>query len=259
VAGCPSRAIVDLLLGLAGPDLTPDGTVRFTGDAEIDQPLNDLEHRPHLFLLGSIAQFLAGAGRAWRAPIELAKRLGGDSFATMSGWSAAEIEGALASQPPSRPALHSYPAKLAGRYHAAMQRVVAEYGGHTARIWLGSPPAAKVIYRLLLFDGVGLKIATMATNILARDFGLPFSHRSGIDISVDAHVTRVFARLGLVRTDASDEQITYRARSLHPEYPGIFDLPVWRIGTTVCKAKAPNCAECPLIGECPTAGAHCPS
>jgi endonuclease III len=71
-----------------------------------------------------------------------------------------------------------------------------------------------------------------------------------LDIAVDTHVGRVMARLGLVSKDASDLLVIYAAREAHPEYPGIFDLTLWRIGTQYCSEGAPRCGDCPLAEWC---------
>jgi endonuclease III len=71
-----------------------------------------------------------------------------------------------------------------------------------------------------------------------------------VDVSVDVHVRRVFTRLGLVRDGATNEEIVYTARSLHPEFPGLMDLPVWEIGRNWCRPQRPKCAECYMHGVC---------
>lgn len=93
----------------------------------------------------------------------------------------------------------------------------------------------------------------MAANILIRGFQVPVSDHFSIDISVDVHVRRVFRRLGLIPKRASVEQVTYRARELNPEFPGILDLPAWQIGREWCKPKNPRCNECFMKDICPTA------
>ena len=110
-----------------------------------------------------------------------------------------------------------------------------------------------MIYRFLGFDGVGPKIGSMAANILARDFKIPFAEYFSIDISADVHVRRVFARLGLCTADASVERVIYKARSLYPKFPGIMDLPSWDIGRNWCKARDPECNGCYMSRLCPTA------
>jgi hypothetical protein len=68
----------------------------------------------------------------------------------------------------------------------------------------------------------------MATNCLAREFKVPLSDYYSVDISADVHVRRVFRRLGLVGEGATIEELIYRARGLHPPFPGLLDLP--RVG-----------------------------
>jgi endonuclease-3 len=110
-----------------------------------------------------------------------------------------------------------------------------------------------VVYRFLEFDGVGPKIATMAANILAREFKIPLSDYSSIDNSADVHIRRVFARLHLCPPDASVEQIIYKAKALHPEFPGLMDLPIWELGRNWCKPNKPNCQKCYMSDLCPSA------
>ena len=42
-----------------------------------------------------------------------------------------------------------------------------------------------MVYRFLEFNGVGPKIASMAANILAREFKIPFADYFSIDISAE--------------------------------------------------------------------------
>ena len=109
------------------------------------------------------------------------------------------------------------------------------------------------MYRFLELEGVGVKIATMAANILARDLKVPFSDYHSIDISPDRHVRRVFARLGLAREEAPDAELIYRARSLSPEFPGLLDLAAYEIGRDWCRPNKPICSMCLMRDICPTA------
>ena len=107
----------------------------------------------------------------------------------------------------------------------------------------------------------------MATNILCRQYGVPFKDKHCIDISPDTHTVRVFRRLGLI---SEDEQIKnkkekdnkanlkamYMARIINPEYPGILDYPCWKVGKEYCKARGPKCKNeqktCPFFSFCPS-------
>lgn len=94
------------------------------------------------------------------------------------------------------------------------------------------------------------KIATMAANILARQFKIPFSDYYSIDISPDVHILRVMRRTGLVDNNADLDSIIYKARELNPEFPGIIDFSCWEIGRTWCRPSNPNCNECIINSEC---------
>jgi endonuclease III len=142
---------------------------------------------------------------------------------------------------------------MAKYFLAAVHLIHRQYDGEASRIWAGQPSSATVVYRFLEFAGVGPKIATMAANILARDFKIPFSDYYSIDISPDVQVRRVFGRLELAPRDATIEQLVYRARSLHPEFPGLMDLPAWEIGRRWCRPDDPDCQSCYMRDLCPSA------
>ena len=112
-----------------------------------------------------------------------------------------------------------------------------------------------MVGRFLELKGVGPKIATMAANILVRDFKVPMDDKSAIDVSVDRQVRRVFVRLGLVPEDARNERIVAMAKELNPAYPGVFDVLAWDIGRELCRPVRPRCESCYLGVWCPTAGA----
>jgi endonuclease-3 len=111
------------------------------------------------------------------------------------------------------PRLHRFD-KMSDLFYLGIQRIANQYSGDAARIWKGSPSSADVVYRFLEFEGVGPKIATMAANLLARIFNIPFADYFSIDISADVHVRRVFGRLGLCPFDATIEQVIYKAKGI---------------------------------------------
>jgi len=117
------------------------------------------------------------------------------------------------------PAMHRFPRQISDAIGGAIRHIRAVYGGDASRIWRDRPSSAEVVFRFLEFPGIGPKIATMAANILARQLKVPFSDYFALDISVDIHVRRVFRRLGLVRPDASVDEVIYRALVQAPLAP----------------------------------------
>lgn len=127
-----------------------------------------------------------------------------------------------------------------------MHRIQDEFNGDASAIWNNNQRSATIVRRFLEFDGVGIKIATMAANILARDFKIPM--KDHIDISPDRHVKRVFKRLGFTSDETSNDELIYCAREFNPRYPGIFDLSCFEIGRKWCHPENPSCAKC-YLGE----------
>jgi endonuclease III len=225
----------------------PTTPIRFTAHEDANLLLNDLHDHPHAFVLACLMDRQIRTERVWLIPYELRKRLGRFDFPYLAHQTTQTFVDAMIHPTP----LHKFPNKMGMIAGQAVQRIAAQYAGDAARIWTGSPSSATIVRRLLEFDGAGAKIATMAANILVRDFRIPVSDKYSIDMSVDVHVRRVFARLGFVDSPEREELIyIYRARELWPEYPGIFDLALWTIGRTVCHPVLPACHACSLSDLC---------
>jgi endonuclease III len=221
-----------------------------TGVPEADALQNDLDNHPHAFVLACVMDRRVITETAWLIPYRLSQKLGGFSMQQLALLSEAEVKRLMTQPEP----LHCYPDKMSRFLYLAVQRIANLYGGDAASIWAGTPTSAEVVYRFLEFDGVGPKIANMAANILVRDLQVPLADRTSIDISADAHVRRVFARLGLCTAGPPKEveRVIYKARALHPKYPGIMDLPCWDIGRKWCNAHRPVCSACYMKDLCPS-------
>lgn len=223
--------------------------IAFTGTAEADAMLNDLEGCPHAFVLACVMDRQIKAERAWLIPYRVSQRLGGFAIDTLSSLSLSQIRRLMSNPEP----LHRFVEIMSGNFYSAIQLISKRYDGDASLIWSDEPSSAEVVYRFLEFDGVGPKIGSMAVNILARDFKVPLADYFSIDISPDVHVKRVLARLGLAPDNASPEQIIYKARALHPEFPGMMDFPAFEIGRNWCRPRALMCEVCYMQDLCPTA------
>jgi endonuclease III len=226
----------------------PRAVVEFTKLAPANLLLNDLDGHPHAFVLTCVMDRQIKAERAWLIPHRISEKLGGFSMDALVQLSQKEVFRLMSKPVP----LHRFSDTMSRFFHAAVQRIAEEYAGDASGIWANRPSSAEVVCRFLQFDGVGPKIATMAANILARDYKVPFSDYYSIDISADVHVRRVFGRLGLCSSDATVEQLVYKARALHPEFPGIVDLPIWEIGRLWCRPHDPACSACYMQDLCPS-------
>jgi len=215
----------------------------FTPNPEADKLL---WNNPLAFLFGVILDQSMKAEKVWEIPYLLKQRLGHLDVRRIASMSDEEIIAVFN----RKPKLHRFPKTMAVRIKKACQLLLEKYGGKAENIWNDNPSSVELQRRFEEFDGIGQKKASMATNILVRDFGIRVKDRRGIDISYDIHVRRVFLRTGLAERDEINHMITV-ARKLNPEYPGILDNPCWIIGRRYCHPKNPKCGECPISKTCP--------
>ena len=216
-----------------------------------------LTHHPHAFVIACIMDQQIDANEAWLLPYRLSQRIGAPEepkfdFETLLGQS----EGDIHDHMKGPPSLHHYHKRMSQYVHTALRHIADKYGGRAEKIWSRRPSSASLVYRFLEFKGAGPKVATMAANILVRHFKIPVSDYFSIDISPDRHVRRVFRRLEIIPSkQPSDEQIIYRARELHPEFPGLLDLPMFKIGRNWCthNPQKRRCSECFMNDLCPNA------
>ncbi|HLE64428.1 MAG TPA: hypothetical protein VI750_14850 [Pyrinomonadaceae bacterium] len=147
---------------------------------------------------------------AWQIPFKLQERLGTFRFRALAALSYNDITTAFARPAP----LHRFTATMAKCFFEAICHIGDAYGGNASKIWSGKPSSAVVVYRFLQFHGIGPKIATMAVNILARNFKIKFADYYSVDISADAQVRRVFERLNLTpKARRSRKSSTKQGRS----------------------------------------------
>ncbi len=221
----------------------------WTDDPAANDFILDIGNHPHAFVLGCVMDKQIKEERAWRIPYEVSISVGGFEFSNLLKISPEGFKAIFSSQK-----LHRFNNEMAKNFHSAVRRIHETYSDDASLIWGETPKSATVVKRFLQFEGVGVKIATAAANMLARDFGVPFEDLAGIDLSPDVHIRRVFNRLGFTENADSTDEVVYAARELNPEYPGVFDLPCFEIGKKWCRPKNPKCEECCLGGVCPKNG-----
>ena len=219
-----------------------------TDDVKANELVTDLKGYPHAYVIACIMDRQIQYKLAWRIPYELRERLGHFDFSKLEKISEEEMI-RLMREPT---VLHRYPKTMGKAIVKAIALIRKNYDGDASRIWADNPSSELLVKRFSEFHGAGPKIATMAANILMRELRIPVSDRSSIDISADVHVVRVFERLGFVPQDSSLETVIFKAREMHPEYPGIFDLGIWSLGHDICIANNPKCRECYLSSMCPS-------
>ena len=207
--------------------------------------LNDIDRYPHAYVLACLMDRQIKAEKAWTIPYKIKETLESFEMDVLGAQSLEFYQQLFISQ-----SLHRFNKNMAEVFYFAIHHIQDNYDGNASKIWSGNPSSAAVIYRFLQFKGCGIKIATMATNILARSFKIPLADYCSIDISPDVHLNRILKRTGLVHPDASREALIYKARELNPEFPGIIDFSCWEIGRNYCKPTNPLCSKCPLESEC---------
>ena len=219
------------------------------GNSEADKYLNDIENYPHFFVLACIMDRQIKAERAWLIPYKVSQEIGSPSFSVFMSLSESKLKRLF-----ERGSYHRFNTIMATYFYKGIQKIHSDYQDVASHMWKGNPGSATVVKRFMEFEGISVKIGTMAANILARDFKVPMKDYICIDISPDRHVKRVFERTGLVPLKVSNEILLYRARELNPKYPGVFDLSCFEIGREFCHSRNPECAKCHLNSYCPKVG-----
>lgn len=232
------------LLRIAKSSVDTDTFVNFTDDENINELLNNLEELPHAFVLGCVMDKQIPAHRAWAIPYKIYQELGNFDIDFL-----AEVPEEKYKKLFNEGKYHRFNDQCAGFFYEAVQKIKNDYDGDASRIWSDNPSSNDVVSRFKDFKGVGPNIAAMAAKILATGFKIKMSDYSAIDVSLDVHVVRVMKRL-FFDDDATDDQITEKAREINPEFPGIIDSTCFFVGRDYCRPEKTDCQNCPLNKEC---------
>ncbi len=125
----------------------------------------------------------------------------------------------------------------------ACRKIVEEFGGKVP----------DTMEKLVTLPGVARKTANVV-------LGTAFGKNEGV--VVDTHVGRLATRLGLTWSskdskDAVKIELDLMQLFPQPEWTFLSHALIWH-GRRVCQARKPNCPECTLAGQCPSAGTFDP-
>jgi len=131
----------------------------------------------------------------------------------------------------------------AGHIKSILKWVQATFGGYDLNFLCERPPD-EVRDLFLGLKGIGVK--TISVTLMAT---------CGHDVfPVDTHVHRICRRLQLVPDNASAEKTHWLMQPLVPKGKAYsLHINMLRLGRTICNARKPDCARCPLQKRCPSA------
>ena len=146
--------------------LMAKSAIHLTGDQEADALLSK---DPLALLIGMVLDQQIPMERAFWAPAELARRMGGSLNAAEIASMDPEQFSALFKE---RPALHRFPGSMAGRVQAVCRIVVDEYGGKAGALWSKLPDGDALIERLTALPGFGEQKARIFAALLGKQLGV---------------------------------------------------------------------------------------
>ncbi len=164
-----------------------------------------LSSDPLALLVGMLLDQQVPLEWAFTAPWRLAQRLPGGTLD--AALIAADDPDAFAKLMAGPPALHRYPAAMAGRIQALCRQVVDTWGGDPAAIWATAGDGAELLRRVKALPGFGEQKARIFVALLGKQLGVrpdgwraaagPFgedgTYRSVADITDAASLGRVRA------------------------------------------------------------------
>ncbi len=137
----------------------------FTGDDDADRLLVS---EPLALLIGFALDQQVTVQKAFSGPLELKRRLGGLD----AGRIAAMDPDALVEVFRQRPALHRFPAAMAGKVRDLCDAIASAYGDDAGRIWTEAKDGRDLERRLLALPGIGEMKAKTIIAVLVHRFGI---------------------------------------------------------------------------------------
>ena len=129
-----------------------------------------LDRDPLALIVGMLLDQQVPMERAFAAPAELARRLGGDRLDAAA--IAAQDPEALVAIFATPPALHRYPKSMAARVQALAAAVVERYDGDVTALWSDATSGRELFARLTALPGFGTQKAQIFTALLGKQRGV---------------------------------------------------------------------------------------
>jgi uncharacterized HhH-GPD family protein len=142
-------------------------TLRLAQNPEADELL---ARDPLALLLGMLLDQRVPLEWAFAAPYRLAQRLGRDSLDAAE--LAAHDPEAFTQLMVGPPALHRYPAVMAGRIQTLCRHLVDGYGGDAAAVWRDADSGQELLRRLRALPGFGEQKARIFVALLGKQLGV---------------------------------------------------------------------------------------
>lgn len=158
---------------------TPIDRLHFTGDDEADRLLAS---EPLALLIGFALDQQVSVQKAFSGPAELRRRVGHLDAGRLAAMDPDELAAAFR----QRPALHRFPAAMAGRVRSLCAFLVANYGGDARRVWTDARDGRDLQARLLALPSIGDMKARSLIAILGKRFGVELP---GLDEVMPKHAT----------------------------------------------------------------------
>jgi len=137
----------------------------FTGDDEADRYLVS---EPLALLVGFALDQQVTVQKAFSGPLVLRQRLGHFDAARIAATDPAELEQVFRTPP----AIHRFPASMAGKVQALCQAIADDYGNDAARVWNEAADGHDLQRRLLALPGIGEMKARALIAIVGRRLGV---------------------------------------------------------------------------------------
>ncbi len=137
----------------------------FTGDDEADRLLVS---EPLALLIGFALDQQVTVQKAFSGPLELKRRLGGLDAGRIAAMDPEELAEVFR----QRPALHRFPAAMAGKVRDLCVAIARDHAGDARRIWTEAKDGRDLERRLLALPGIGEMKAKTIIAVLVHRFGI---------------------------------------------------------------------------------------